>query len=247
MKRIIFTLAVTAALVPAAASAEEGKGFYGSLNFGLNTVSGVPVQIYDADGAIAPTIDGKKDTIDSQYNLKSAAMFGGTLGYDFGMVRTDLEVTYARNRIKSISIGKLNGTTVELDTDAAASFCDYSDLKGCTLEGADAVAFPDGPRLRQLSAMANLWLDLPTGGKVVPYLGAGAGISGFEIDGEGKGKFAWQLGAGAAFHLTRTIALTADLRHRQVKGGDIAYDTVSGFRLDKIKTTSFGIGLRAGF
>ena len=30
-------------------------------------------------------------------------------------------------------------------------------------------------------------------------IGAGVGISGFEVDGEGKGKLAWQLGAGVAF------------------------------------------------
>lgn len=246
MNRMIASLMVAAAFVPGAALADEGRGFYGSLEAGVNAVSDVPVTIYDADGTFG-VANGTKDTVEGSYDLKSAAMFGGTLGYDFGTVRADLQIAYARNSIRAVSLAKVNGTAVTLTGADATDFCDYIEYTNCTLSGTNTVNFASGPKLRQLSAMANLWFDIPMGGKVEPYIGGGLGVAGFEVDGEGKGKFAWQIGAGVAFKLSDSIALTADFRHRQVSKVDVAYDAVSGYQLGKIKTTSYGLGLRVGF
>ena len=74
-----------------------------------------------------------------------------------------------------------------------------------------------------------------------------AGISGFEVDGEGKGKLAWQLGAGVAFNVSPGIALTADYRHRQVGATEVPYDNASGFRVTSLKTDSLQAGFRVKF
>ncbi|RYG98720.1 MAG: porin family protein, partial [Alphaproteobacteria bacterium] len=101
--------------------------------------------------------------------------------------------------------------------------------------------------VRQLSAMANIWLDLPIGSSITPYAGGGIGISGFEVDGEGEGKFAWQLGAGIAAHLSPSTALTLDFRHRQVARTTIDYGDNSGFELGRLTTNTFSAGVRFTF
>ena len=101
--------------------------------------------------------------------------------------------------------------------------------------------------MRQLSALGNVWVDLPIGKVVTPYAGGGIGVAGFELEGEGKARFAWQLGAGVHIAVSRNVGITLDYRHRQAKGSRIAYDTVSGFDIGKIRTNSFGAGLRFTF
>lgn len=95
--------------------------------------------------------------------------------------------------------------------------------------------------------MGNLWLDLPIGSAIVPYAGGGVGISGFEVDGEGKARFAWQLGSGVAVKLSDGVALTADYRHREVSRTQIAFDSTSGFTIGKLKTDSLLAGIRFTF
>jgi opacity protein-like surface antigen len=236
---------VAITISPAIAQADDDKGLYGSLNFGAANVSDVEIQIYDADGEF-DTADGVQDTIDTAYDLKSASSLGGSLGYDFGAIRGELEVNYARNKVRGISISKVNGTAVTLTAGDEVDFCDYAEIDNCTLSG-NTVGFANGPRLRQLNAMANIWYDIPVGGKIEPYIGGGLGIAGFEVDGEGKSHFAWQLGAGVAYNISPSFALTADIRHSEAGKTSIAYDANSGFRVGKIKTTSYGLGLRVRF
>jgi opacity protein-like surface antigen len=97
--------------------------------------------------------------------------------------------------------------------------------------------------------MGNLWVDIPTGSPVTPYVGGGLGISGFEFDGEGKGRFAWQLGAGVAFELSPSAAITLDYRHRQAKGATITDDEFEDYavRVGKIRTNTFSAGVRFRF
>jgi opacity protein-like surface antigen len=247
MRFIAPFLAALAALIPTAAFAEDDKGMYGSLDIGISQVGDVTTQLYDADGSFGLGTNGQPDTVDGSYDLKSAASFGASLGYDFGTVRADVEVRYARNTVTAISVSKVNGTAVTLDAGDAADFCTFSEFTGCSLSGANTIAFTGGPKLRQLSVMGNLWLDIPTGGNFVPYIGGGVGIVGAELDGEGKGKFAWQIGGGFALKASPSIAITADVRHRQVSGGAFPYDSFSGFSLGKVKTTTFGVGLRFSF
>ena len=207
-------------------------------------MSDTEVTYYDVGGTFGGT--GTQDRAETQADLSTAAQFNGTLGYDFGTVRADLELTYARNKVNSITINSVNGAAVTLDATDRQDVCDYLEATSCG-GGGNTITFGSGPRLRQASAMANVWIDLPVGGVVVPYFGGGVGVVGFEMDGEGTGKFAWQAGAGIAFNLSESISLTADFRHREVGGEDFPWDANSGFRVGRIKTNAVSAGLRFRF
>lgn len=248
MRKLLKTLALGAAIVAApqlanAQSSNDDGGVYVSLNAGVATLSDPTVTYYDAGGTFGGT--GTRDTATAKLDTKSAATFGGAIGYDFGSVRADIEVAYAKNTINSLTFVSLNGSTTTLTAADRADVCDY--LEATTCGGSGNTFTIDGSRVRQLSAMGNLWLDLPIGTGVVPYVGGGLGISGFEVDGEGKGKFAWQLGAGVAFKLSSAVALTADFRHREVGKAEIAFDSASGFNVSALKTNSAMAGLRITF
>lgn len=247
MKNFITILAFSAAAaaVPGAALAQnaDDKGFYIALNVGSASLKDPVVTYYDAGGTFGGT--GTTDTATATLDTKSALAFGGTLGYDFGNVRSDVEFQYSRHKISSLTFTSVNGAATTLSAADRSDVCDY--LEATTCGGSGNTFVFDGSRVRQLSAMANLWLDLPVGGSVVPYAGGGVGISGFEVDGEGKGKFAWQLGAGVAVKLSHGVALTADYRHREVAKTRVDFDNVSGFDVGKLKTDTIAAGLRFTF
>ena len=172
---------------------------------------------------------------------------GGAIGYDFGSVRTDIELDYARNKIKALNIQGLNGTTVSLTPSDIADFCEYAEVDNCRGSG-NTVEF-DGGHVRQLSALANVWFDIPTGSIVSPYVGGGLGIAGFEIEGEGKARFAWQVGAGVAVELTPGVSLTGDYRFRSTNGTTFTDGEFPEYalRVGKIQTSTFSAGLRFTF
>lgn len=225
------------------ANADTDTGFYMAVGAGVSTLSDPDVTYYDAGGTFGGT--GARDTASARLDTSSAATFGGALGYDFGTVRADIEVAYVKNTIKSLTFISLNGSTVTLTPAQRADVCDY--LEATTCGGSGNTFTVDGSRVRQLSAMGNLWLDLPLGSSITPYVGGGVGISGFEVDGEGKGKFAWQLGAGLAINLSPGLALTADYRHRVVSRTNVEYDSASGYQISSLKTDSITAGLRVTF
>ena len=223
---------------------DDGKGFYAGLSSGIAAVQSTDIRYYDTGGTFGGS--GTSDSVDGRIHTKSAAEFKGVLGYDFGMVRTDVEVAYQRNRVSALSIDRVNGAAVKLDAGDVADVCDYLEVSGCALSG-NTITIGNGGRVRQLSALANIWLDLPIGSVITPYAGGGVGVTGFEIDGEGKARFGWQLGAGVAVRLNSHIALTVDYRHRQAKGGNLPYDAVSGADVGNIRTNSGSAGLRFTF
>lgn len=248
MRKLLNTLALGAAIIAApqmasAQSSDDDAGLYMAVKVGVANLSDPTVTYYDAGGTFGGT--GTTDTATAKLDTKSAFAIDGSIGYDFGMVRADVEVAYSRHNINSLTFVSLNGSSVTLTAAERADVCDY--LETSTCGGSGNTFLTPGSRVRQLSAMGNLWLDLPIGTGVVPYVGGGLGISGFEVDGEGKGKFAWQLGAGVAFKLSPSIALTADFRHREVGKAEIAFDSVSGFNVGKLKTDSIMAGIRVTF
>src|SRR3546814_2427321 len=64
------------------------------------------------DFAIIDTSSEPNNRLDTKLNTKSAATFGGELGYDFGGVRVGLELAYQRNKAKGITLKSLNGTAI---------------------------------------------------------------------------------------------------------------------------------------
>lgn len=242
--RLALTSMAFAALPSAAfAQSSEQTGAYFGLQVGTASIGDADVVIYDAGGTFGGS--GATDSAAGRYDLKSALTFGGTLGYDFGPVRADIEIDYAKHKIDSFTINSVNGSAVTLTAADRADVCDYLEANSCGGSGNTFVI--DGSRARTLSAMGNLWVDLPIGGTVVPYAGGGLGITGFEVDGEGKAKFAWQLGAGVGFNVSPSVVLSADYRHREVSATEVAYDASSGYRIGKLKTDAITARVRFMF
>jgi opacity protein-like surface antigen len=237
-----------AAALPSAALAQDNagqKGVYVSLQAGVAKVNDVDLTYFDEGGTFGGT--GAQDNARFKTDLKSAFAINGAIGYDFGLIRADIEVAYSRNKVKGLAIKSINGTAITLSPADREEVCDYLETDSC---GGSGNSFDvDGGKLRQASVMGNLWVDIPTGSPVTPYVGGGLGISGFEFDGEGKGRFAWQLGAGVAFELSPSAAITLDYRHRQAKGATITDDEFEDYavRVGKIRTNTFSAGVRFRF
>jgi opacity protein-like surface antigen len=248
IKRVIVSsILVAAAAVPGAQAqtSSEGRGGYIALSLGLSKVSDTELDYSDEGGTFGGT--GPRDTLETEVELKNALNIRGAVGYDFGIVRSDLELDYSRNRIEALTIQGLNGAAVNLSPTDVADFCDYVEADGCGGSG-NRVEF-DGGRVRQLTALANIWLDIPTGTLLTPYVGGGVGVAGFEIEGEGKAKFAWQLGAGVAAHVSPNLALTADYRFRTTGATTFTDDEFPEYALQvgKIQTNTIAAGLRFSF
>lgn len=247
--KLIALAGAAVAMLPAQAAFAQGTedqtGFYVAAQAGIAKVGDVDVDYFDEGGTFGGT--GAQDVAQFSTDLKSALNVTGVIGYDFGLIRADVEVAYARNKIKSLTIEGINGTAVTLSPADRADVCDYLEADSCG--GSGGTFDVDGGKLRQLSALANVWVDVPTGSIVTPYVGGGLGIAGFELDGEGKGRFAWQLGAGVAFELSPSAAITLDYRHRESKGATIVDEDFedAGLRIGKLRTDSFSAGVRFRF
>ncbi len=221
-------------------------GFYGELHAGLTSLGAVPVTALDVDG------DGTD--VGATIGTKDAFEFGGALGYDFGLVRAELDVAYSRARTRSLTLKTVGGVAVPADalSDVVGEgvidtdLVDLGDVTNVAVSG-NTVTFGNGPKARRLSAMANVWFDLPLGGSIQPYVGGGLGVQGTELEDEGKGTFAWQLGGGFAVPLNGRMAITADYRHLEQKGYTLADTGVDYARVGTAKSDTFRIGVRAYF
>ncbi len=225
----------------------DDTGAYVSVHAGWSNVNDTDLDYSEAGGTFNGT--GPVDTVKTEVDLASAVEFGGAVGYDFGTVRADVEIDYSRNRVKGLAVKSLNGTAVTtISPPDGADLCDYLEVDNCTISG-NKVSFSNGGKVRQLSALVNIWLDLPIGDTVTPYIGGGVGVGGFEIEGEGKASFAFQVGAGVAFSLSPKVALTVDFRHREINGARFTDAAAPSFALDvgKLKTNSVSAGIRIKF
>ena len=259
MRLTALAVALAAAVIPAAAQAGE-TGFYGSINVSGVSTSDVDSVIYAPDGAIfgyiydakvikaaAPAPAGS-DIIEGSWDVKSSLGVSGAVGYDFGMFRAEAELAYSRGTVRTFNVTQLTGYSGSTTTDfgdGSYDACDYLGLTACDYTG-NAVNM-EGLKLRQLSGMANLWVDIPLEAPVEPYVGGGIGVTGLEVNGEGKTAFAWQVGAGLAYKISDTVAITADYRHREADGVQFNYGGGEGANFGKVKTNSYGMGLRVNF
>lgn len=241
MKRILYAmLAGSLGLVASTAHAKDSTGVYIGINGGVASPADTSISYYDVGGTFGGT--GATDTAAGTVAVKNSAAVSGAIGYDFGIVRADIEVAYSNNKISGLTVDTVNGSPVTLGPSDVDDVCDYLEVTGCTASG-NTISY-DGGHVRQLSALANLWLDIPVGGVVTPYVGGGLGVTGYETGGDGTGKFAWQVGAGVALNVSSAISITADYRHRESSNSTIEWDDQSGFMLGKLKTNTFSAGLR---
>lgn len=245
MRKItIGLLAATGMVLSAGAVAAQDTGLYGSVNIGTTSVKDVDIEYYDIGGAFGGT--GTRDSIEGTYHIKRGTAFRISLGYDFGAVRSDVEISYGRNDVEGLSLTSVNGGAVPALTPADYDdICDYLEVDNCSGSG-NRINF-SGEGVRQATAMASVWFDLPVATQFSPYVGGGIGINGFETGGEGDATFAWQVGAGMAFNVTPNLAITADYRYRRAGSSEIVWDTDSGFNVGPIRTQTLSVGVRLRF
>lgn len=273
MKRTIMLSLVLGGFSVPALAADDDTGFYGSLRLGQQSTKNIEGVFFapagdfttgegEGDegemGPAAESVPEGSDTIGGRFRTKSAFQIGAELGYDFGMIRAGVELAYGRNKVRGFDVASLNGSPVTEVSDLDAFlFCDYisdgeADEDSCSADGTMIVG-PGGTfaKVRQLSAIASVWVDIPTGLPIEPYVGGGFGLSGYHVkipgDSDGKARFAWHLGGGAAYKFSSAIALTLDYRYRQVKGGTLFEEGDYGVVLGKLKTHSYGAALRFTF
>lgn len=103
-----------------------------------------------------------------------------------------------------------------------------------------------------LSLLANGFWDIPTGGPVTPYLGAGIGVAqvsmddpSFPIDDDDT-VFAYQLAAGVAFDLTPTLALDLGYRYFATTDPEFTDDFGDSFETEYM-SHNLNLGLRYQF
>ena len=249
-----------AAVIAAPVAAYAGPTVYGSLNVGGSTTSDVSSSIYAPSGAIfgegpvvIPTGSAEvqpaalatpsgSDAITGSYDVKPAVAVSGSAGLDWGMFRTELELAYSQATVRGFHVDSLTsggGNTTSF-ADACAYLSDTCPASGNFIPLA-------GVKLRQLSGMANAWVDSPVGGKIEPYLGGGVGFNDIRVNGQSKTKFAWQVGGGLAWWLQPKLALTADVRYRETDPITIDLGAGSGATFGRVKTVTYGAGLRYRF
>jgi opacity protein-like surface antigen len=239
MTKIIVLAAVAAAVAAPAVSAQEARsGMYGSLGAGIASVSDVDVSYAITSGTTTSTLDFRFDT-------DNAAAFVGALGYDFGPVRADFEIATSKNKVDTFTLRAVNGQAVTLTAADRAAVC--AGLGQGTCGGSGNTFEVDDADVKQEIALLNLWVDLPIGGTITPYVGGGAGISRASFDDEEKNRFVWQAGAGAAIALSRSLSLTLDYRYRQVEATTFDDAAAERVRVGKIKTNLATAGLRVRF
>jgi opacity protein-like surface antigen len=254
---------ISATIVTAmsAGTAYADTAIYGSLNLNGVSTSDVGAVVYAPNGAIFginneasvsqpnPAPAGS-DTIQGAWDIKPAFGVSGAVGVDFGMVRAEAEVAYSRSTVRTFNVTQITtgggGTSTDLQV-AAPEACFFLGVTNCPTAGNAISLEGSGTRVRQLSAMANVWVDIPVGEKIEPYVGGGVGIIGIESDGEGKTAFAWQVGAGVAYNVSEKFAITADFRHRE--SNRINLDAGGGFgaNFGRVKSNTYGIGVRIKF
>jgi len=69
-----------------------------------------------------------------------------------------------------------------------------------------------------LSILGNVWIDIPVGAEVTPYVGGGLGMAGVSMDGAdddgASWNFAWQLGAGVRMAVAPTTTIDLGYRYK---------------------------------
>jgi opacity protein-like surface antigen len=116
-----------------------------------------------------------------------------------------------------------------------------------------------------LFVLANLWVDLPLGDIIRPYIGGGIGFGRLELDLHARSTtapttgfvvvddsdwgFAYQVGAGIAFNVSQHLALDIGYRFKAINNLDFEADPVIGgfdFEVD-YESHNVLAGLRVGF
>lgn len=221
MRRILAYTLAAAVFVPAAASAQT-QGVYLGLGGGLNFLG-------DSDLDVLGNVN-----VDNEYDTGYA--LSGTVGYDYGQVwqygglRSELELSYRENDIDGHDVAALGGAQPGSTGDAATT-----------------------------ALMLNGYHDFSTGTPFRPYIGAGVGyawssLSDYGIqaipnvlDDDDSG-FAWQLIGGVGYDVTSNVTLSVDYRYFSTSA-DVTSSAATGSTDSEVDLDSHTVmlGLRYRF
>ena len=165
--------------------------------------------------------------------------FGGAVGYDFKPFRIELELLRRGNDLKGLDVTRDGSTGFALGLPP--------------LSGAVNIADRD---VKALSTMVNAIYDVPTSGRLHPYVGAGIGFAlvdlDYEIPGSGfllesdRGALAVQGIAGVEYALSDR--LSADLGYRYLTTTETSLRLAGGVRADgRYSAHNLLVGLRYSF
>lgn len=232
-RSILFASAALVFAVPAQAQTEwyvSGQGGLviqsdsrntGELTGALTTGNGTPAV---PNGTVLPA--GTDVSWDTDFD--NGLALSGEVGARFGAVRAGVEFAYTRAGVSTHQGVTVGGTNID-GVDAAVLTGSATQL-GATV--GQVVADGRG-HIRNLSLFLNGYYDLPTGGPVSPYLGAGVGVtaskirynpSGVGIIDDSATRFAYQLMAGVTFRLAQSVDLFGQYAYRDGTDPEVDVD-----------------------
>ncbi len=195
MKKHLLTAAAIFALAHTVPGAAQAGGHHSHHHGFYGSIHGGYVDADDHEFDFNPATAVDTE-LDAGYGI------GGAIGYDFGPVadehvgfRIEGEITYRENDVDTHNVQALGGAQPASTGDVSA-----------------------------LSYMANGYVDLHTGTRLTPYLGAGIGMATVDFNGYGiqavpdvldddETVFAYQAIVGLSVGLTERVSLTGDYRY----------------------------------
>jgi len=232
IKKGFLTTACAAAVSLGASSAqatESGSLVDGSLNFYVSMFGGVGFA-----GTHNPVyISGAGASYKYATKFKTSFIVGGAIGVENFLIenlRTEIEVSYFRFKPES-----LTGPFIGFGTNVTG-------------------------QLSSVNILANAWYDFDPGMAISPYLGGGIGIGfvnnrtlathffgGTAYTGKDVG-FAFQLGTGFKYDISKSIGLDIGYRFRGVLGTRPTSGTAGGFTMKRrpilVHTVQAGISFK---
>lgn len=212
----------------------------------FTTGNGAPVIPFGSPIA-AGTAYGWDTEFDNGYALSGE--FGARYANGF---RSGVEVVYSKADVDTHSGVNVAGTVID-GVDAAVLTGSPTQL-GATV--GQVVATPDGDEIESTSIFANLYYDFNREGRISPYVGAGLGYSdvsvqyspsGVGIIDDSKGKFAYQLKAGATLAVSERIDLYGEAAYRATDDVKLENTLFPGTLNIENTQTVFSVGARYRF
>ncbi|MCU0730879.1 MAG: outer membrane beta-barrel protein [Hyphomonas sp.] len=212
----------------------------------FTTGNGAPVIPFGSPIA-AGTAYGWDTEFDNGYALSGE--FGARYANGF---RSGVELVYSKADVDTHSGVNVAGTVID-GVDAAVLTGSPTQL-GATV--GQVVATPDGDEIESTSIFANLYYDFNREGRISPYVGAGLGYSdvsvqyspsGVGIIDDSKGKFAYQLKAGATLAVSERIDLFGEAAYRATDDVKLENTLFPGTLNIENTQTVFSVGARYRF